>query len=1030
MFNKKVIIDSLRNLNKPSKTTNRNSFDFNEPDRTEEGFISAQEGVETPIYKAVRVGPSPIEGKGLFAEQAIKKGDVIGVSHIRQNFTKNGEEYRAPFPSTVLGYYNHSEEPNVYEVDKGDHILMVAGRDIPRGQEITSDYSKHNIEDLEVPEDFKKGGATRRPKMPKGKSPRSYSRSFEATNRLFAEHPLFEKPKSRKNKIFDPRAQYYAKGGITSPEEWEQEIRAVERQIGNPADWTMDDYYLLQDKLNAYRDWRENTPEGQAVIDSHNEEGEYDIPLPEHLQDYTNGMMKAKLAYADMHGNPAAKRMINIPDNPYDFGNGMTGTHYMSSMDNYAVPQIQNVNGQLTLGEFDPSSNEAIKFDNPNDARYFAEHYKEVSPGFIEAELTPEEIEQYAKGGYIVEELPKASRGLPVKTIKDLGRATNITTFGTANTLGKTLAPIMIHPARIPVLGGRIENLGAFTGSPLNAIPFYGKKIESTPNAAFRKFGDTLDFVKMSGELSPAHGPLIRMGKNQIMEEGNWAALNQPNEWYPGVMSAKFDFDAPGTNLGFTKIGGRDGVLITDAQGNRMPNIPISDPGLSFQRRLPFSNRYVDVNMEKLRNNQFDISTVGTNTQALLERYGYGMGYAALLGAMGLSAPKQIIDDYINKPLVEGYSKYIKPGFETMQDVLKPKRYRMTEDGSYEEYSKGGLVKFVSGGTNDCPDGYIKDENGNCIPANYDPSVAKENTEFLKSMANSPLFIERYARMVGKPLEEVTQEAEDYRKQILQNLETVGMGNSAYPPQPYKSGNIDVAAYYLLTPDMDKYSKALNDVQLLINELPNKGKRNKELRASYQTIYDEAKKDYDEKLRTGHKLYFDVNQWDQPTDLHERSHASVKGDLQVAKPYKHKDFSKEQYDFMKEILENRYPEDKKWYYEDADEIKARKDIAAKVMMKLGLYDPVNETFTPEHYKKLRELMGSGKLDIDTERQLQDITRPFTEEETIRMFNDIVQNDYDQDIQYGKYGGQFELGDEVDEVTMKQLIKLGYTFEKI
>jgi hypothetical protein len=62
--------------------------------------------------------------------------------------------------------------------------------------------------------DFKKGGSTKRPSLPKGKSPRSYSRSFEATNRLFAQHPLFKKPKSKKNKIFDPRAQYYAEGGL------------------------------------------------------------------------------------------------------------------------------------------------------------------------------------------------------------------------------------------------------------------------------------------------------------------------------------------------------------------------------------------------------------------------------------------------------------------------------------------------------------------------------------------------------------------------------------------------------------------------------------------------------------------------------------------------------------------------------------------------------------------------------------------------------------------------------------------------
>ena len=122
-------------------------------------------------------------------------------------------------------------------------------------------------------------------------------------------------------------------------------------------------------------------------------------------QDAMNAMMKARLAYANEFKNPAAQRMIVLPDNPYDFGNGMTGTHYMASMDNYAVPQIQNQNGQLVLGNYEPNSNEAIQFDRPEDAEYFAEHYKDVSPGFIEAELTPEEIEEYRQGGWIVEDV-------------------------------------------------------------------------------------------------------------------------------------------------------------------------------------------------------------------------------------------------------------------------------------------------------------------------------------------------------------------------------------------------------------------------------------------------------------------------------------------------------------------------------------------------------------------------------------------------------------------------------------------------
>ena len=318
---------------------------------------------------------------------------------------------------------------------------------------------------------------------------------------------------------------------------------------------------------------------------------------------------------------------------------------------------------------------------------------------YIETELTPEEIEQYAKGGYIVEDisvpsLTKAQGGLQVKnlinTAKNFARTTNIGTLGTLNTLAKTFAPVMINPARLPVLGSSIDKVGPFTGSPLNAVPFYGVKMEATPGTAFRKFGDTLDYVKFFEQLNPAHGPLLRMGKNQIMSEGNWAELNEPNEQYPGVFGAQFDTRVPGSDLSFKKIPKRNGVLVTDASGNLKPIIPLSEPGLSFHRRLPFSNRYIPVDMDKLRNNEFDWRTVGGNTQSLLERYGYAAGYAAIIGAMGLSTPQEYLDEYINEPIMKGYNKYIKPGAETIYNTLKPKRYRQTEYGTIEEYSEGG----------------------------------------------------------------------------------------------------------------------------------------------------------------------------------------------------------------------------------------------------------------------------------------------------------------------------------------------------
>ena len=230
------------------------------------------------------------------------------------NITMKGVNY------PVLGVPNNGHEKMMYP-----------------GEEYTFPEAKYVDEFPQL----RKGGRTRglipMPKpSKKGLASKKYSRSLEATNRLFTENKLFKKPKSRKNKVFDPRAKYYQDGG---------------------------------------------------------------------QQDAMNAMMKARLAYANEFGNPAAQRMINIPDNPYEFENGDTGTHYMSSMDNYAVPQIQDENGQLMLGDYGPDSREAMRFESDDDADYFAEHYKDIAPGFVDMELDDNEIQQYVKGGYVVEEV-------------------------------------------------------------------------------------------------------------------------------------------------------------------------------------------------------------------------------------------------------------------------------------------------------------------------------------------------------------------------------------------------------------------------------------------------------------------------------------------------------------------------------------------------------------------------------------------------------------------------------------------------
>jgi hypothetical protein len=51
----------------------------------------------------------------------------------------------------------------------------------------------------------------------KGGSLKKYSRSLEATNKLFHDSPLLKKAKSKKKKIFDPSSNYFQDGGEDGP---------------------------------------------------------------------------------------------------------------------------------------------------------------------------------------------------------------------------------------------------------------------------------------------------------------------------------------------------------------------------------------------------------------------------------------------------------------------------------------------------------------------------------------------------------------------------------------------------------------------------------------------------------------------------------------------------------------------------------------------------------------------------------------------------------------------------------------------
>ena len=124
----------------------------------------------------------------------------------------------------------------------------------------------------------------------------------------------------------------------------------------------------------------------ETAQDITKEQQEYADKLAEALyksKEYATGMkgmMKSKIGMGNAFGHPAIKRMSQAMPKT-----GMTpegiGTHYMNSVDNYAVPELQDLGEEeLTLVDPDSRSKEAIRFNSPEEANYFAEHYKEVAP--------------------------------------------------------------------------------------------------------------------------------------------------------------------------------------------------------------------------------------------------------------------------------------------------------------------------------------------------------------------------------------------------------------------------------------------------------------------------------------------------------------------------------------------------------------------------------------------------------------------------------------------------------------------------
>jgi hypothetical protein len=224
-----------------------------------------------------KVGKSDIHGKGLIVKKPISEGETIGLAHVDNKPTSVIGKYHnhADDPTaTSLEMGNKRYLIALRDLNPGDEITtnyrlqpeLEQPEDFQDGGQMTPQkdgyrtYSPYrnlpyidinsNVIDTnnlahdgliligdngivkqvannsgnitipgadsvrEIPYNLKKGGLVRMPKpSKKGLASKAYTKSLDGTNKLFTENYLFEKPKSRKRKVFDPNAKYYQEGG-------------------------------------------------------------------------------------------------------------------------------------------------------------------------------------------------------------------------------------------------------------------------------------------------------------------------------------------------------------------------------------------------------------------------------------------------------------------------------------------------------------------------------------------------------------------------------------------------------------------------------------------------------------------------------------------------------------------------------------------------------------------------------------------------------------------------------------------------
>jgi hypothetical protein len=147
------------------------------------------------------------------------------------------------------------------------------------------------------------------------------------------------------------------------------------------------------------------------------------------------------------------------------------------------------------------------------------------------------------------------------------------------------------------------------------------------------------------------------------------------------------------SNIKLERIPRRNGIVGTTKEGDVA--IPLTDPGLSFNRRLPFSNRYVPIDKQRLIDNQFQLATQLPYLQSLAEKYAIWSGVGLGAAYAGLPQLHDANKKYIMEPFKKQYNNF-DTALKNMVGIDTKKQFgggiqlsnRMYEEGGEYELSQ------------------------------------------------------------------------------------------------------------------------------------------------------------------------------------------------------------------------------------------------------------------------------------------------------------------------------------------------------